>query len=234
MAAIYTRCRLLAREAAVAQLVKVGSGLRGRLVFYGQVLRATRQVGAFSLTSKAVARAVAERVRRASGPLRVLEVGAGTGALTRAVLERLEPEDRFEIYEINAEFVRFLRSELAGNGAPRVTIHEADATTAIAEDARFDAIVSSLPLLNMPPAAVRRIFDLYARVLVPGGTLSYYDYWLKDLRPSVTPSRAERARMREVLAVTQETIEDRARWRHETRVVPWNAPPALVHYLTRV
>lgn len=220
----------------MAQVVKVGTSLKSRLVFYSQVLRATSQVGAFSLTSKAVARKVAERIRRdrASGPLRILEVGAGTGAATRAVLERLHPEDRFDIYEINAEFVRYLRQELEGRPGPKIAIHEADATVAIGEDERFDAIVSTLPLLNMPPEAVRRIFDLYARVLVPGGTLSYYDYWLKALRPSVTPSRAERMRMREVLAITSSVVEDTTRWRHETRVVPWNAPPALVHHLTRL
>ena len=218
----------------MAQLIEVGSGLKSRIVFYSQVLRASKQVGAFSFTSRAVAKAVAERIRHEGRPLRVLEVGAGTGALTRAVLARLETGDSFDIYEINSEFVRFLRSELEGRAGPRVTIHEADATTAIAEDARFDAIVSSLPLLNMPPEAVRRVFELYARVLVPGGTLSYYDYWLKRLRPSVTPSRAERVRMREVLAVTKAVVEDRSTWSHETRVVPWNAPPALVHYLERL
>ncbi len=210
------------------------SSLKSRLVFYGQVLRATSQVGAFSLTSKAVARKVAERIPRSDKPLRVLEVGAGTGAATRAVLERLKPEDRFDIYEINPEFVRFLRAELEGKPGPKIAIHEADATTAIGPDERFDAIVSTLPLLNMPPEAVKRVLDLYARVLVPGGTLSYYDYWLKSLRPRVTPSRAERVRMREVLAITHEVVDDPARWRHETRVVPWNAPPALVHHLTKV
>lgn len=215
------------------RLVKIGSGLKSRFVFYGQVFKATSQVGAFSLTSRAVALAVAARVDQRPGPRRVLEVGAGTGAATRAVLARLGAQDRFDIYEINPEFVRFLRQELEGRPGPRVVIHEADATRAIGADDRFDAIISTLPLLNMDPEAVRRVFELYSRVLAPGGTLSYYDYWLKSLRPSVTPSRAERARMREVLAITRSFVEDRARWQHETNVVPWNAPPALVHHLTR-
>jgi phosphatidylethanolamine/phosphatidyl-N-methylethanolamine N-methyltransferase len=218
----------------LAQLVSIGSGLKSRLVFYGQVFKATSQVGAFSLTSRAVAKAVAERIPRGGKPLRVLEVGAGTGAATRAVLARLEPKDRFDIYEINPEFVRFLRAELEGRPGPRIAIHEADATVAIGPDEKFDAIVSTLPLLNMPPGAVRRVFDLYARVLLPGGTLSYYDYWLKSLRPRVTPSRAERARMREVLEITHAVVHDPTRWKHETRVIPWNAPPALVHHLTKL
>jgi phospholipid N-methyltransferase len=216
----------------VAQLLEVGSALKNRLVFYGQALKATRQVGAFSLSSRAVAEATCARIVHAGKPLRVLEVGPGTGALTRGILARLEPGDSLDLYELNPEFARFLRSELSGRAG--VSVYEADATTAISADARYDAIVSSLPLLNMPPEAVRRIFELYTRILVPGGTFSYWDYWLKRLRPAVTPSRAERVRMREVMAITSEILEDRARWKHETRVIAWNAPPAVVHYLTRL
>ncbi len=217
-----------------ATLEKVGSKIKSRLIFYGQIVKASRQVGAFTFSSRRVAEAVASRIRRHEGkPLRVLEVGAGTGALTRATVARLQPGDTLDLYEINSEFVRFLRAEFEGRPGPTVTVHEGDATVAIPQDARYDAIVSSLPLINMPPEAVGRIFDLYGRILAPGGTLSYYDYWLKALRPKVTPSRKERVRMREVLAITKSHVDDGARWTHETRVIPWNAPPALVHYLTR-
>lgn len=202
--------------------------LKEQLLFYRQVLRATGEVGAFSATTRAVAEAVAAPIRRGAHPLRVLEVGAGTGSLTEAVFERLGPQDQLDLVEINPAFAEHLRRTYVGApGGPQVRVLTQD-VEALDPQARWDVIVSSLPLLNMPPEKVERVFQLYLERLAPGGQLVYYDYWAKELRSLVWPEKRERRRMERVLRVTR-----RFRERHEVRrkLVLLNFPPAWVHYL---
>lgn len=202
--------------------------LRSQLLFYGQVFTATREVGAFSATSRAVAEAVAAPIVPRDRPLRVLEVGAGTGSLTEAIVERLGPGDQLDLVEINPKFAEHLARTFVGlPGGPDVRVL-GDDVEAIEPRGKLDAIVSSLPLLNMPPDKVERVFRRYLEWLDPRGYLVYYDYWAKELRTLVTPARHERRRMEHVLRVTR-----RYQARHEVRrkVVLRNFPPALVHYL---
>lgn len=207
--------------------------LRNRLVFYKEAFRQSQEVGALSHTSKVVADAVAEPIRlarRGSAPLRVLEVGAGTGALTVAIMERLLPGDRLDIVEINAKFVKVLREQFVTRpGGPEVHVEQHD-IEALPRDGQYDVIVSSLPLLNFAPEKVRVVFDLYLNELLrPGGTLSYYDYWAKELKTFMVGGR-ERRRMREGLRITKEF---RDRYEVRDRLIPWNVTPAIVHYLRR-
>jgi phosphatidylethanolamine/phosphatidyl-N-methylethanolamine N-methyltransferase len=206
--------------------------LRNRLVFYKEAFRQTQEVGALSHTSKRVADAIAEPIRlaRRGAPLRVLEVGAGTGALTGSIMERLLPGDRLDIVEINAEFVKLLKEQFVTRpGGPEVHVEQLDIET-LPRDGQYDVIVSSLPLLNFPPEKVRVVFDLYLNSLLrPGGTLSYYDYWAKELKTFMVGGR-ERRRMKEGLRITKEF---RDRFEVRDRLIPWNVTPAIVHYLRR-
>lgn len=211
--------------------------LKNRLVFYGQALERAREVGALSHTSRVVSEAVtapipaliAERAARGERrPLKVLEVGPGTGAITEVLLERLRPTDRLHLVEINPEFAKLLRETFGGLEAPRVTVDEADARR-LPADARYDVITSSLPLLNMEPEVVREIFAVLLDRLAPDGTYAYYDYWGKEVRQFFHGGR-ERRRVKEVLRVTREVLD-----RHQVRerMIPWNFTPARVHYLRR-
>jgi phosphatidylethanolamine/phosphatidyl-N-methylethanolamine N-methyltransferase len=202
--------------------------LRSRLVFWGEIARATRQVGAFSFTSEAVAEAIAEPISALTTPRRVLEVGPGTGALTRSILRRLREGDRLDLCEINPTFAGYLRSELAHLTAPRVAVSECDVAE-LASGVLYDVIVSSLPLMNFEPDKVARILDLYSSRLAEGGTISYFDYWGREVRALVGSAR-ERRRMRAVLQVTRAFLE-RHEWRR--RVVLGNLPPARVYHVRR-
>lgn len=203
------------------------SFVRNRIVFYGEALKSAQQVGAFSATSRAVAEAVVRPIVRRGEPLRVLEVGAGTGVVSQAILRRLGPGDHLDVCEVNPKFARLLREQFEGRPGATVAIHELDVEE-LARDVPYDAVVSTLPLMNFAPEKVERVFARMLGMLRPDGVLTYYDYWAKHLRCLVTTEAAERRRMKAVLRVTQAFLD---RHEFETHVIPWNVPPAKVHYL---
>jgi len=196
------------------------------LTFFRQAVRTLREVGALAATTQAVAHAVAAPIVHSEAPIRVLEVGAGTGAITQAILSRLTQNDHLDVYEINSAFAAVLRQTVGSTSGPMVQVYEADIES-LAPDIRYDFIVSSLPLLNLPPDKVDRIFSLLLSVLKPGGTLSYYDYWAKELRQFIHGS-AERQRVREVLSITRRYLEHHE---YHHRIMFKNVPPASIHYL---
>jgi phospholipid N-methyltransferase len=205
--------------------------LKNRLTFYEQAFKEARQVGAFSFTSNAVCDALIEPIKRRDGkPLRVVELGAGTGAITRAVLKKLQPGDHFDVYEINSAFAKILREEFGAiKNGPSIEILETDVEL-IPSDVKYDVIVSSLPLMNFPPDKVRRVFDILADRLTPDGIICYYDYWAKEVR-TVIGNAAERQRTRGVVAATRDF---HGRMKYRRKIIFRNIPPARVHYLQKV
>ena len=117
----------------------------------------------------------------------VVEYGPGTGVVTRALLARMAPDARLVAFEINADFVAYLRESISD---PRLTVIEASAETVEAALAALrlgacDAAISSLPFSIMPEAVRQGIVAATARVLAPGAMLVGYQYstrWLDELR----------------------------------------------------
>lgn len=112
------------------------------------------------------------------GARSVLDVGAGTGTLTREALRR-HPPLRVTAIDASQEMLSALPAAV-GADAERLDLHVADAATLPFEDASFDVAMSSFVLQLVPSraAALREI----RRVLRPGGVLGYVT-WLVDRQP---------------------------------------------------
>ncbi|MFE9117855.1 class I SAM-dependent methyltransferase [Streptomyces sp. NPDC007172] len=165
-------------------------------------------------------------------PAAVLEVGAGTGPVTRALAALTGPADRLDAVEINPRFVRVLRDALRTDpvmaaAADRIRILSGSITE-LRLDREYDVIVSCLPFTNFQPEQVRLILDRYLSVLVPGGHLTFFAYLGTHVVRTTFSSRAEAARHREVTAV----INEFARRHGGRQSVVWrNLPPARVWHL---
>jgi len=113
-----------------------------------------RTVGSIVPTSSVTARRMASIVDPASG-LPVLEVGPGTGVITRAILGRGIPPGSLVAVEYCAEFVGHLRRAFPGVNVIEGDAFDLDRTLGGLAGQRFDCVVSGVPLLNFPVA--RRI-----------------------------------------------------------------------------
>jgi phosphatidylethanolamine/phosphatidyl-N-methylethanolamine N-methyltransferase len=141
-------------------LVKTGRRKRfaskfdDELRFFRGWLDKPKAVGSIIPTSSVTSRRMASIVNPHSG-LPVLELGPGTGVITRAILDRgVRPEDLY-LVEYSEDFVDHLRGHFAGVNVIHGDAFSLDKTLGAAGDLEFDSAISGVPLLNFPVA--RRI-----------------------------------------------------------------------------
>ena len=111
------------------------------------------------------------------GAKRVVELGAGTGVFTKALLARGIEE--LMVVELNAELAEKLRTQF--RQAQVVTgdageLRELAQQTPGFEQERVDAVVSGLGFLNMPNALIEKIVSSAFDVLAPGAPIIQFTY----------------------------------------------------------
>jgi phospholipid N-methyltransferase len=212
--------------------------LRERIAFLGQMRAHFEETGAIQPSSRFLARAMAGPLRRRhaadpEGARRILEIGPGTGAVTRQVAAAMGPHDTLVCYEINPEFARILRHALHYDRAlapvaERVSVHVAPAQQ-LQRGEGFDVAVCSAPLNNFDAATIDAILGALTSALRPNGRATLFEYlWLPALRGAVG-NAANRDRLRAARAAKERWLE-----RHGcgSVVVLANLPPARVHELS--
>ncbi len=156
--------------------------MRHGLAFALGYLRHPRRVGAIAPASKALAQAILHEVIR-SDPGTLIEVGGGTGAITRALLPALGRVERFMVIERDAGFAQLLRKSFPGlevltHCATRLDTLNVDKDSAV-------TVVSSLPLMSMTKEEAHACIDAMVALIEgrPGSRLIQYTYASPHLRP---------------------------------------------------
>jgi phosphatidylethanolamine/phosphatidyl-N-methylethanolamine N-methyltransferase len=173
------------------------------LKFFKGWIDKPKAVGSIVPTSTIAARRMASVVDPGSG-LPVLELGPGTGVITRAILALgVKPENLYSI-EYSEDFVRHLTALFPGVNIIKGDAFNLDATLGDRRGMVFDSVVSGVPLLNFPVAQrIRYIEDLLGRIPagrpimqltygplspVPPGRGDYkvehYDFVLRNIPPT--------------------------------------------------
>ncbi len=204
-------------------------------MFLAEAARDLRTVGAVAPSGKALARALTAAVGvHQNGPLNVLEAGAGTGAVTRALIAQLSPGSHLDVVDANPRFAERLRSEISIHpllaGQPeRVRVHEGYVEQ-LDFSRRYDVIVSGLPLTNFTAVQVETIMDRYLQLLRPGATLTYFAYLGTRFARGLFSSRAQASRHQ---AVDELMSDYQRRYGTGCERVWVNVPPARVWRLQR-
>lgn len=143
------------------------------LKFLGR-LRNARQIGAVAPSGAALAARMVSEIDPGRGD--VLEVGAGTGVFTAALLARGVLPSQLTVIEADPVFAQMLRARF-----PTIAIVQARAEDALSPDGclgtrRFADVISGLPLLNFPISVRQRILALIFERLVDDGALYQFTY----------------------------------------------------------
>ncbi len=120
---------------------------------------------------------LAQMMTRAIGPDtgEVLELGAGTGSFTRALIARGVKEQDLTLVEFNADFARLLRYRF-----PKARVLEVDAAALRHlpefEGRQLGAVISGLPFLSIPPRQASSILEGAFQNLRPDGGMYVFTY----------------------------------------------------------
>lgn len=182
--------------------------------FFKVFLRAPALTSAIMPSSPWLAKRITEGVGLNEAKV-VVELGAGTGAFTRAIQRAISPSAFFMIVEIDSVFASHLQSEF-----PRAHIVN-DSAEHLEEHLQklgqtsVDCVLSGLPWAGFKGDEQQRVLNSVYRVLRPGGLMTTYAFnhvaWLSGGR-----------RFRKLLKSTfREVTTTPTEWR--------NLPPAFVY-----
>lgn len=151
-----------ARRPEPRRLVLLDEADKEAALFFVRWLKAPHRIGAVAPSGRHLARAMAHEVEDV-GPGPIIELGGGTGSVTRALLEAGIAPERLIVIERDEKLHRHLKEHF-----PKLRVLKGDArglrkllaplgiTTAA-------AVVSSLPLISMPkPTRTRIIAESFA------------------------------------------------------------------------
>jgi phospholipid N-methyltransferase len=147
------------------------------LEFFRGFLRNPREVGSIIPSSRFLIRRVMDCGDVARARV-IVELGPGTGVLTREMLRRMPADGKLIAVEINADFVRVLSQQIRD---PRLVVCQGQAVDlekALAEAgcAAADLVVSGIPFSTMERGEGRRTLAAAKRVLGLGGRFVAYQF----------------------------------------------------------
>lgn len=163
----------------------------------------------------------------------MLEVGAGTGAVTRHIGFEMGVHDELSICEMQPALAAHVQQKVLAE--PQFASAVREGRVMLAECAiqdfpltsRFDYVISGLPLNSLPESEVSEILDVIRRLLKPDGVFSYFEYLaLRRLKKSASLGRT-RVRLRRVSAVLDDHID---RFQFDRQIVLANIPPACARH----
>lgn len=145
-----------------------------RLTFFRSLLRNPKSVGSVIPSSPGLSKAMVSHVDPASHA--VLEVGAGTGPITRALLRRGVPSERLFVIERDASLAAYLRRTFPGVNVLCGDAAHARQLLANAHAPEISTVVSSVPFRNLEHVDRMRIMRGMMGALSPEGQLLQFTY----------------------------------------------------------
>ena len=200
--------------------------------FLTQFLRNYNTTGSVIPSGRALGTALCRYVGSGGPPQKILEAGPGTGAVTGCIIERLRRDDQLWMVELNPTFAAHLRTSFTEKPAYREAASRCHliegSVQQLGHEGEFDLVISGLPLNNFSSEDVQNILQAYAKLLKPGGVLSFFQYILIRPAKMFVSTGPERDRLKGV----GDAIEGMLGEREFAREWVWvNVPPAWVHHI---
>jgi phosphatidylethanolamine/phosphatidyl-N-methylethanolamine N-methyltransferase len=169
-------------ESARPIVLEDGADVSRPWMFFRRWIANPLQMGSVVPSSAALCRHIVAQTRRAPDEA-VLELGAGTGVVSRALLAAGVPTDRLMVVEIVPDMARHLRKVLPGVSVIEGDARELPDLVPPQWHGRIGTVICGIPLVLLPLAAQRRFIDAIEAV-APGRGFLHYSYCVTSPLPT--------------------------------------------------
>lgn len=147
--------------------------------FIRGVMAQPKTVGAIMPTSARMAAKMASIIDTGSG-LPVLELGPGTGVITKAILARGVKAENLVSIEYSTSFYEHLRQRYPGVNFINGDAFNIEETLAQYRGQKFDCVISGIPLLNFPMHLRVRLIESLLDLMPAGRPVVQFSYGPKS------------------------------------------------------
>ncbi|MBL6988789.1 MAG: methyltransferase domain-containing protein [Bacteriovoracaceae bacterium] len=208
-----------------------------RTIFFKEFLKNSGSTGAVLPSSKALSKAISSVIIQSTNkiaykkPLRVLEVGAGTGVFSQEIIRNLTADDFFTIVEICPCFSKLLKEKLEKfmkrPDCPTIRIVTQDFLE-FNDDNQYDFIISGVPLNNFSSKFVDKFIKQVKAITHKNGLFSYFEYTaLRRFKHVFYFGK----KLEHIQGLTRYFTKEIYPYRLEKKRVLWNFPPASVNVI---
>lgn len=143
-------------------------------VFLKRLLKNPKSLGAVAPSSRRLGDFIARSLSNFPKDSLIVELGAGTGSLTRSLLEA--GYSKLTLIEMDGYFAKFLRFHF-----PSLSVIEGDASslqTLLPSDllGKVDVVLSGIPMMNLNQSQQKSIIQSSFEILRPGGSFVQFTY----------------------------------------------------------
>lgn len=146
-------------------------------IFLHELVKNPGCIGAICPSSQKLARCMVSSIDTQQAGL-VIELGAGTGVMTQALLDHGVKPENLVIIEFAENFYQLLKERF-----PQLNIIHGDAAqlrNLLPKNPQINTIVSSLPLISLPPQVRQAIVAQWQSLLHSQGQVVQFTYNLKS------------------------------------------------------
>jgi len=147
---------------------------RSGLLFLTKFFRHGRRIGSVWPSSKSLSRATLKQVDWSQAEV-IVELGAGTGPITAAIIERIKPHTRFLAIERDTDFARILQKRFANRSNIEIVhgdVRDIDRILKARDITEVDYFISGLATPTLPLGVQKRMFAAVRKYLAPHGAFS--------------------------------------------------------------
>lgn len=182
-------------------------------------------IGAIIPSSQFLASAITKHIKRTNRPIRILEVGAGTGSITSEIIKKLGVDDLLDVIELDQDFCNLLTEKF---GTRKNVNIRCISILDWAPLYSYDFIISGLPFNAFDLDFVVSILDKYKELVAPGGMISYFEYIALAKIKMFFLAGKQKDQFSKTLTTT---TSFRNEFEFENEKIFANMPPAYVHHL---
>ncbi|MFT4554664.1 MAG: phospholipid N-methyltransferase [Chlamydiales bacterium] len=149
--------------------------MKNHITFLKHFLRNPTAVGAVSALNDNVAKKMVKylKSRDYSRPCRILEVGAGTGSITKKIVPELSDNDILDLVEIDLGCCKILEEKFNEHKGVQVISRS---VLDWKPEYQYDFIISTLPFNSFPAPFVESILAHFKDISASGCLCSYVEY----------------------------------------------------------